>query len=267
MAAPKPNGDAGQLAALPTTSDQRHSCCDTGPETQLLRYHSRDAAVPHSSATLTLSCSIWVTRSVAASTFGSSATDAACAGAARAASAWVRERGTEIHFLYKNGKKNVTPAESVSLFHEFKNKYSNFIFISTDGSQKDGKTGAGLTSFDFNKSNRLHDLHSIFTAELQGILSAIHHIIKENIDRGMICSDSSSSLLAIASIQNSAHPLVCKIKNLLRRINSTKQVEFFWIPGHCGIRGNEAADQLAKHSLTLPPSLTNPTILPFYQPS
>ena len=158
-----------------------------------------------------------------------------------------------LHFLYKDGKKNVTPAESVSLFHEFKNKYSNFTFIYTDGSQKDGKTGAGLTSFDFNKSNRLHDLHSIFTAELQGILSAIHHIIKENMDRGMICSDSSSSLLAIASIQNSAHPLVCKIKNLLRRINSTKQVEFLWIPGHCGIRGNEAADQLAKHSLTLPP--------------
>ena len=55
-----------------------------------------------------------------------------------------------LHFLYKDGKKNVTPAESVSLFHEFKNKYSNFTFIYTDGSQKDGKTGAGLTSFDFN---------------------------------------------------------------------------------------------------------------------
>ena len=169
---------------------------------------------------------------------------------------------SNIHFLYKEAKKSVTPIEAVTLFHEFHHNHDNFTFIYTDGSRKDGKTGEGISSATFQISNRLHDLHSIFTAELHGILTALQQVVSKNFRNSIICTDSASSLFAIASIYNSAHPLVNQIKDILFQTQPSKQIKLLWIPGHCGIRGNEAADTLAKNSLLLPPRNDLPCPLP-----
>ena len=159
------------------------------------------------------------------------------------------DKKPNIHFLFTEQKASVSTLESKNLFNKFKATYANHTFIYTDGSKIDGKTGVGITSKHFNKSNRLHDIHSIFTAELQGILSALHQIKKQSIQSAVICTDSSSSLLAISSEQLSSHPIVHKIKNILNQLNN---IEMLWIPGHTGIEGNETADTLAKDSLRLP---------------
>ena len=155
------------------------------------------------------------------------------------------------HFLFPESKDQITPIEINSIFNKFISEHNDYTFIYTDGSVKDGKTGVGITSATFNKSNRLSNLHSIFTAELQGIVSAIYQILHLNIDKSVIFTDSSSSILAISSPEFSTHPLVSKIKCLLNRINNTKQIQFMWVPGHSGITGNETADTLAKNSLLL----------------
>ena len=67
----------------------------------------------------------------------------------------------------------------------------------------------------------------------------------------VIYSDSLSCLQAIQG-EDTEHPLLCRIMNLLWKLNDKGTHEkFCWIPSHCGIEGNEAADKLAKESLGL----------------
>lgn len=60
-----------------------------------------------------------------------------------------------------------------------------------------------------------------------------------------IFSDSRSALLSINS-NLTKHYLVSLIKKNLSLIPGDIVLDFYWIPGHTGIRGNERADSLAK---------------------
>ena len=158
----------------------------------------------------------------------------------------------DIHFLFDCPKKGMIMADVQAKFAEFKHNHSDFTFIYTDGSRREGRTGAAFTLNDINVSRRLSDHHSVYTAELIAIYSAVGHIKQRQIFRSVICTDSISSLHAIAAIHNSSHPIVYKIRLLLSSLPENIVIKFLWIPGHAGIRGNESADKLAKQSLLLP---------------
>ena len=65
----------------------------------------------------------------------------------------------------------------------------------------------------------------------------------------MIFSDSLSALKALGKLKTD-YPLLIQIQELLHKINADqKEIVFMWVPGHVGIRANEAADRAAKEAL------------------
>ncbi|XP_064479162.1 uncharacterized protein LOC135392376 [Ornithodoros turicata] len=84
------------------------------------------------------------------------------------------------------------------------------------------------------------------TAELHGILKALRFIKRSVHKSWLICTDSKSALQAITK-QCDNNFLVYKILVTIQDvIQNRHNVTLQWIPSHCGIQGNKAADKAAK---------------------
>ena len=120
------------------------------------------------------------------------------------------------------------------------------ILVFTDGSKSDAGVGFGVIFPNFNRSGRLPDQSSIFTAECFAILTALKEIASHPRQDYVICCDSSSALQAIEHF-NTTQPVVLEILEWLYLVGSRgRHVSFCWCPAHVGIVGNEEADSLAK---------------------
>ena len=168
-------------------------------------------------------------------------------------SSFFLEQVENIEFLFDEPKKHISAQESQQLFIQYQHEHPIFQFLFTDGSVADGRSGAAFTTDGHEKKNRVNDHHSIFSAELIAIHSAIRYIVKENLHRAVICTDSASALRKIANTNTETNTLVYRIKKLLVNLQKEHNIKLLWIPGHTGIPGNDRADQLAKESLTLEP--------------
>ncbi|XP_043243586.1 uncharacterized protein LOC122392598 [Amphibalanus amphitrite] len=156
-------------------------------------------------------------------------------------------------FLFSSNKRNTLKEECLQLFHKYKANHTGYTFYYTDGSKKGPNTAAAVYSEVYQKSYRVHDHHSIFTAELSGILAALKHVTTSTIEKAVICTDSASAIMAIKTRRPEPNRLVHNIKKQLYKLGEGKDIKLLWIPGHLGIPGNEAADKLAKDALNLPP--------------
>jgi hypothetical protein len=58
-----------------------------------------------------------------------------------------------------------------------------------------------------------------------------------------ICSDSQAALLALSSHTVSSR-LLLQGRNSLQGLSIYNRVQLCWVPGHCGIIGNEEADSM-----------------------
>ncbi|KYQ48810.1 hypothetical protein ALC60_12140 [Trachymyrmex zeteki] len=144
---------------------------------------------------------------------------------------------------------------NLAFLQVFGDKLNNRTSIFTDGSKTNinEKSFVGFANWspndDFIKGSKLFDVSSIFTAEAAAILSALNLIIKSDLLRFTIFSDSKSVLMALENIRKLKHH-----SHLIQEINQAlincklkdKDVQLVWIPAHSNIIGNENADSLAK---------------------
>lgn len=122
----------------------------------------------------------------------------------------------------------------------------------TDGSRKDSSTGCGFIYRGRNNIigqgyRNLGHLSTVFQAEITAINDASTKLVEKNTQDKIInfFIDSQAAIRALDSyIINSKAVLDCK--NILNILGSQNKVTINWIKAHCGYRGNEIADRLAK---------------------
>jgi len=60
-----------------------------------------------------------------------------------------------------------------------------------------------------------------------------------------ICSDSQAALKALEGAKVTSN-LVAEVIEAVNKVSICNSVRLLWVPGHCGIPGNETVDGLAK---------------------
>jgi ribonuclease HI len=125
----------------------------------------------------------------------------------------------------------------------------------TDGSKSEEGTGLGvyIAAFDLELSANVGPDATVFQSEVK----AIEVCIRELTFRGLqgknirICSDSQAALRALMN-NKICSKTVWDCLQVLQCIGQSNWVTLRWVPGHCGIEGNEHADELAKRGISLP---------------
>uniref|UniRef100_A0A1A8L2C0 Reverse transcriptase domain-containing protein n=1 Tax=Nothobranchius pienaari TaxID=704102 RepID=A0A1A8L2C0_9TELE len=131
--------------------------------------------------------------------------------------------------------------------------YYNFVKLYTDAS-KDTADRVGVAfivpEFRVAVKKRVSDGLSVYTGEMLAILLAVQWVEEHRPLFSVICSDSSSSLTSLRCSHSDSRPdVLIEIQQSLYRINMMGlTIRFLWIPAHCGIRGNEEVDTVAKEA-------------------
>ena len=132
-----------------------------------------------------------------------------------------------------------------------------WLHIYTDGSQieKSGLTGAGIHSELFSIYFTLGTNHVSFDGEIKAITIALQQLLgrTSSFSKVVILSDCKSAISSIGNYNKPPkHQDILDSRQIIKSLTtSKKEVVLQWIPAHCGIAGNEAADFLAKKATTI----------------
>ncbi|XP_062703499.1 uncharacterized protein LOC134285957 [Aedes albopictus] len=126
-------------------------------------------------------------------------------------------------------------------------KYKTRCKIYTDASNLDGTCGIGIFLEFSNRriSLRLEHQTSIMTAELLAIKVAADEVRAHQARDAVIFTDSLSSCMLLDHSQR--HSERSEIADEIIRTCQEWNVDIQWIPSHIDIKGNDLADELAKH--------------------
>ena len=129
---------------------------------------------------------------------------------------------------------------------------SEWLHVFTDGSRRasDGFTGAGVYCKLFQSYATLGRNRNAFDGEIQAIFNALQQLLwrSSSFSSSVILSDSKSAIQAIVNYKKAPPSnTILECRDMIRQLSQLqKKIVLQWIPSHCGITGNERADELAK---------------------
>ena len=125
---------------------------------------------------------------------------------------------------YKKSETQIQPY--IVHYSELLESFTDYTHIFTDGSKDGDKTAAAFICQYFEFSKRLSDKASIFTAELEAIVSALRFIkITNNNNKFIVFGDSKSALQALLSKWD--HPTVQTIMRFLVFLHTVHKTVIF----------------------------------------
>lgn len=149
--------------------------------------------------------------------------------------------------------KHCLPSETIRqhFFSQMTDYYKDHTAIYTDASKLQDATGCAIVTDDITLLFRLPATCSVFTAELYAVHKAYLLIEEHTSGKFIVCTDSMSSINLLNDMY-SVNPLVTKIHETSQRIAAMgKTVVIMWVPSHCGIVGNELADEASRTATSL----------------
>ena len=136
-------------------------------------------------------------------------------------------------------------------FNDLRNNFPEHELIYTDGAKNPNGVGCAFIHGTIHRKFKLTDICSVFTAEAYAVFQALRYIEVQGILRCLICTDSLSVVRGLAN-SVSEDPIMTELYDYIHRLCAMgKMITIVWIPGHCNIRGNEAADVQAKLAIEL----------------
>ena len=157
-----------------------------------------------------------------------------------------------------DSNKDTAEQHHDSIFHAHTND-NNISFIYTDGSGLEGSTSAAAFSWTSKIATTKflgpNTTSTVFSGELEGINIALNQIPRDAVSAKTyyIFSDSQAAIKAIRKPKRqSAQFIIEEIINQISEIDKQAfkpKIVVQWVPAHCGIGGNEAADTAAKQAI------------------
>lgn len=134
--------------------------------------------------------------------------------------------------------------------------YSSTTHIFTDGSATSESSSSGIFIPSANKalSHRLERATSSTLAELHAIKEAIRYILRQPPTQWTIFSDSKAALQSLKRASCfSIHEHIQREVKYLHHLAyvAGHRVTLQWLPGHCGVWGNQRADEAARRGLDM----------------
>ena len=139
---------------------------------------------------------------------------------------------------------------------DLQERYSTHTKIYTDGSlnREEQKAGAGIYIPVTGATIHIPlQTKSIVDAEMTAIHRAIQEIIERAFNKTVILTDSKTSLQILTGNMES-HTTGKSIMRLIHDYEmQNNEIWLQWIPGHCGLDGNDKADEAAKIATEMGP--------------
>ena len=145
------------------------------------------------------------------------------------------------------------PAEKALTLAMLDEQYpcDNWTHIYTDGSADDAVKNGGCGVYVRTPTGQTHSSSratgqkcSNFKAEVLALQEAVEYIQNNRPNKSVVLTDSKAALQSLTS--ESPDQEIRKLQKDLFSLPGACSVVLQWIPAHCGIHGNEKADQLAK---------------------